>query len=89
MPAASYTETALSDNVTVVCNRFRTGSGPSTFDWNVTLIASVVDASGNVIQRINVDVSTLFSAGAMTTFKGTLTTGVSTAATNRSIAANT
>lgn len=83
MPGATYQETALADDVTIVCNRVRTG--PSTFDWNITLIASIVDTQGNVIQRVNVNVATLFAAGPLNTFKGTLNTGVSTAATNRSI----
>lgn len=86
MPAASYTETSIADNVTVTSTRVRTG--PSTLDWQVRLQCSVVAANGDVIKSIDVDAATLFSGGQMTTFKGMLNTGLGILATNRSVTTN-
>jgi len=86
MPAATYTEFSVADNVTVTCLRFRVN--PSTLDWKVQLQCQVVASNGDVVKTVDVDVSTLFSVGAMNTFKGTLNTALSTLATNRSISPN-
>lgn len=86
MPGATYTETTVADNVTVTCARFRVN--PSTLDWKVTLQCQIVAANGDVIKIIDVDMATLISGGALTTFKGNLTAGLAALATNRGISPN-
>lgn len=86
MPAATYTEFSVADNVIITCTRFRVNT--STLDWRVQLECQVVAANGDVVKTVNVDVATLFGVGAMNTFKGTLNTGLATLATNRSISPN-
>lgn len=86
MPAISYTETSVADDVVVHCTRFRVN--PSTLDWRVQLQCSVVAANGDVIKTVDVDAATLLSAGQMTTFKNMLNTGIGILATNRSVTTN-
>lgn len=83
MPGATYTEISVADNVEVVCTRFRVN--PSTLDWIVKLRCNVVTATGEVIKSVDVDMSTLVSGGALTTFKNSLNTGLAALATNRGI----
>jgi hypothetical protein len=47
-----------------------------------------VSATGDVLKSVDVPLSTLISAGALTTFKNSLNTGVAALATNRSINPN-
>lgn len=86
MPAATYTEFSIADNVTVTSTRIRIN--PTTMDWQVRLQCSVIAANGDVIKTIDVDAATLFSGGQMTTFKGMLNTGLGILATNRSVTTN-
>lgn len=86
MPGATHTELTVADNVTVTSTRVRINQ--STLDWNVRLQCQIVEANGDPIKTIDVDASTLLSAGQMTTFKNMLNTGLGILATNRSISPN-
>lgn len=86
MPGATYTEITVADSVEVQCIRFRVN--PSTLDWTVRLRCNVVAANGDVIKSVDVDMSTLVSGGALTTFKNSLNTGLAALATNRGITPN-
>lgn len=86
MPAATYTEFSVADNVTVTCQRFRVN--PTTMDWRVQLQCQVVADNGEVVKTVDVDAATLLSAGQMTTFKNMLNTGIGILATNRSVNPN-
>lgn len=79
---ATYTETILADNVTITCRRVRIAG---SLDWIIRLETQVLDASGQVIKYVDVDVSTLFSPAALANFKTTLTNGVTQLAINRGI----
>lgn len=82
MAGVTYTETVLSDRVVITCTRVRVGG---SLDWVIMLETQVLDASGNVIKNVNVDVATLFGVTPLANFKTTLSTGVAQLATNRGI----
>jgi hypothetical protein len=86
MAAVTYTETTLADNVTINCQRVRTG--PSTLDWNVRLQCQVVAVNGDMLKSVDVDVATLVSGPALTTFKNSLTAALGALATSRGISPN-